>query len=71
MIARKPLNLPMDVVRQFAKDMRAFHAAPNTMERAETAERQLEALQKFLGPRDKTLQLRDVIELFDQMEDLR
>jgi len=71
MMARKPLNLPMDAVRQFAEDMRAFHAASSTMDRAEIAERQLDALQKFLGPRDKKLRLRDVIELFEQMKDLR
>jgi hypothetical protein len=41
------------------------------VERAEIAERQLDALQKFLGPRDKKLQLRDIVELFDQMKDLR
>jgi hypothetical protein len=61
----------MEIVRQFAEDMRAFHAAQNTMDRAELAERQLEALQKFLGPRDKMLQLRDVIELFEEMKDLQ
>ena len=71
MMARKPLNLPMDAVRQFAEDMRAFHAASSTMDRAEIAEQQLDALQKFLGPRDKKLRLRDVIELFEQMKDLR
>jgi hypothetical protein len=71
MMARKPLNLPMEVVRQFAEDMRAFHAASNTMDRAEIGERQLDALQKYQGPQDKKLRLSDIIELFDQMKDLR
>jgi hypothetical protein len=70
MIAGKPFNLPVEVVRQFADDMRAFHAAPTTMDRAEIAERQLETLEKYLGPQDKKLMLRDIIELFDQMKDL-
>ena len=71
MMARKPPNLPVEAVRQFAEDTRAFHAASSTMDRAEIAEQQLDALQKFLGPRDKKLRLRDVIELFEQMKDLR
>jgi hypothetical protein len=71
MMTRKPPNLPMKVVRQFAEDMRAFHAEPSTMERAEIAERQLDALQKFLGPQDKKLRLRDIIELFEEMKDLQ
>jgi hypothetical protein len=33
MVARKPLDLPMKVVKAFAKDMRAYHAEPNTMKR--------------------------------------
>jgi hypothetical protein len=70
-MARSPHKLPLEVVRQFAEDMRAFHAAQNTMERAEIAERQLDALEKLLGPRDRRLQLRDVVELFHQMKHLR
>ena len=71
MMARKPLDLPMQVVRSFAKDMRAYHAEPNTMKRVEIAERQLDVLQEFRGPQDKKLEVRDIIELFEEMKDLR
>ena len=69
MMARKPLDLPMQVVKAFAEDMRAYHAEPNTMKRVEIAERQLDVLQRFQGPQDKELQLRDIIELFEEMKD--
>jgi hypothetical protein len=65
-----PLDLPMQVVRSFAKDMRAFNAEPNTMKRVEIAEHQLDVLQGFVGPQDKKLQLRDIIEMFEEMKDL-
>ena len=71
MMARKPLDLPMQVVRAFAKDMRAYFAEPSTMNRIEIAERQLDVLQGFQGPQDKELELRDIIELFEEMKDLR
>jgi hypothetical protein len=67
----KPLDIPMQVVRSFAKDMRAYHAELNTMKRVEIAERQLDVLQGFQGPHDRELQLRDIIELFEEMKDLR
>jgi hypothetical protein len=71
MAARKPFDIPMQVVRAFAKDMRAYHAEPNTTKRVEIAERQLDVLQGFQGPRDKKLQLRDVTALFEEMKDLQ
>ena len=49
----------------------AFHAEPNPVKRREYAERQLDALQGFLGPRDNKLRLRDVIAMFEEMRDWR
>jgi hypothetical protein len=66
----KPLNLPMQVVKAFAKDLRAYHAERDTMKRAVIAQRQLAALQKFQGPRDKQLRLGDIMALFEEMKDL-
>ena len=65
---RKPLDLPMQVARQFVKDMRAYHAEPNAIKRDEIAARQLHALRQFKGPREK-LRLADVKEMFEQMKD--
>jgi len=70
-MADKPLNLPMQVVKAFAKDMRAYHAERDTMRRAVIAQRQLTALQKFQGPEDRKLRLGDVMELFEEMEKLQ
>lgn len=67
----KPLDIPMRVVKSFAKDLRAYHAEPNTMKRVEIAERQLDVLLGFQRPQDKKLQLHDIIELFDEMKDYR
>ena len=68
-MTRKPLDLPMQVAKQFVKDMRAFHAEPNAIKRDEIAARQLQALREYEGPRDKTLRLIDVKEMFLQMRD--
>ena len=70
-MSRKPLDLPMQVVRAFAKDMHAYHAESSTMKRVEIAEHQLDVLQGFQRPQDKELQLHDIIELFDEMKDYR
>jgi hypothetical protein len=70
-MVRKPLDLPMQVAKAFAKDMRAYHAEGDAIRRAEIAERQLDVLQGFLGPRDKKLRLRDVIAMFEEMKDQR
>ena len=68
---RKSLDLPMKVAQAFVKDMRAFQAEPNPVKRRAFAEQQLDALQPFLGPRDKKLRLRDVITLFEEMREQR
>jgi hypothetical protein len=39
-MARKPLDLPMQVAKQFVNDMRAYHAEPNAIKRDEIAARQ-------------------------------
>jgi hypothetical protein len=41
MMARKPLDLPMAVAKSFHKDLKAYHAEPNQMRRAEIVQRQL------------------------------
>jgi hypothetical protein len=69
MMASKPLDVPMDVAEAFAKDMRAYHAERDPMKRAEIAQRQLDALQRFQGPRDTPLRFRDIIEMFEEMKD--
>jgi hypothetical protein len=66
---RKPLDLPMAVAKAFVRDMRRHHAESDAVKQRAFAERQLEALQPFLGPRDKKLRLRDVIALFEEMKD--
>jgi hypothetical protein len=66
----KPLDLPMQVVKAFAKDLRAYHAGRDTMKRAVIAQRQLAALQKFRGPQGKQLRLGDIMALFEEMKDL-
>jgi hypothetical protein len=66
-MSKPPLNLPMAVVKSFVDDMNEYWSEPNAVSRAEIAERQLTALQQFLGPRDKKLRLRDVIALFEEM----
>ena len=61
---RKPLDLPMKVVRAFVTDMRAYFAEPNAIKRDEIAGRQLQALRPVNPPRAKKLRLSDVHEMF-------
>jgi septin family protein len=68
-MARKPLDLPMQVAKQFEKDMRAYHAEPNAIKRDEIASRQLHALLGFQRPREKKLRVHDVKEMFEAMKD--
>jgi hypothetical protein len=65
----KPPDLPMEVVKGFVEDMRAYHAESNATRRDEIAERQLYALRPFNPPWAKKLQLSDVIELFQESKD--
>jgi hypothetical protein len=68
-VSQKPLDLPMEVVKGFVEDMRAYHAASNATRRDEIAERQLYALRPFNPPWAKKLQLSDVIQLFQETKD--
>jgi hypothetical protein len=68
-MARKPLDPPMQVVKQFVKDMRAYHAEPDAIKRDEIAARQLHALRSCNPPRAKKLRLAEVKEMFDEMKD--
>ena len=65
----KPLDIPMQIAKAFARDMRAYHAEHDAMKRAEIARRQLDALQRFQGPRDKQLRFRDITKMFEEMKD--
>jgi hypothetical protein len=65
----KPLDLPMQVAKQFVKDMRAFHAEPNAIKRDEIAARQLHALRSYNPTQAKKLRLADVKEMFQEMKD--
>jgi|SRR5579871_2694712 len=64
----KPLDLPMEVVKAFVKDMRAFHAGPNAIKRDEIAARQLPRAPIIPGPRNKKLRLADVTQMFEEMD---
>jgi hypothetical protein len=65
----KPLDLPMNVAKNFVRDMRAFHAEKNSIKRDEIAARQLHALRQCQGPREKPLRLSDVTQMFAEMKD--
>lgn len=64
----KPLDVPIAVAKAFARDMRLYHAETDAMKRAEIVQRQLDALQRFQGPRDKALRYRDVARMFEEMK---
>jgi hypothetical protein len=64
---RKPVEIPSAAAKAFMKDMRAFLAEPNAIERDEIAARQLLALREHLRPGQK-LRLTDVHELFLAMK---
>jgi hypothetical protein len=57
------------VARAFVKDMRAFFAEKSPLKRDEIAARQLHALREHQRPREKTLRLTDVHEMFQAMKD--
>jgi len=64
----KPIELPPQVAKAFARDMRAFFKAKNQLKQDEIAARQLHALWAFQSRRDKKLRLADVKEMFWQMK---
>jgi hypothetical protein len=65
----KQLDLPPEVARAFAKDMRAFFAEESLIRRDEIVARQLSALNEYRGRRDKPLRLSDVKDMFQRMKD--
>ena len=66
----KSLELPLAVARAFVRDLQAFLSEENSIKRDEIAARQLHALAKFQGPRDKKLRLTDVKKMFVEMKDI-
>jgi hypothetical protein len=65
----KPLDLPMEVAKAFAKDMKAYFAEPNAIKRDEIAARQLQALRRYNPRWGKKLRITDVIEMFQELRD--
>jgi hypothetical protein len=64
----KPIDLPPDVARAFARDMRAYFNEINGIKRDEIAARQSSLLEKYVGGK---LRANDVKELFEVMKDRR
>jgi hypothetical protein len=52
---RKELELPLDVVRNFVRDMRAFHAEKDAIKRDEIAARQSHVLRQYPGRRERMM----------------
>jgi hypothetical protein len=63
----KQLDLPPEVARAFAKDMKAFFAESDKTNQDAIAAHQISALQRYEGPREKKLRLSDVKEMFTEM----
>jgi hypothetical protein len=64
---QKPLDLPMQVAKDFVKDMRAYFAEKNGIKRDEIAGRQAWLLAGHVSGRK--LRLNDVKEMFEAMKD--
>jgi hypothetical protein len=62
------IELPPEVAKAFARDMRAYFKAKDQRRRDEIAARQRFALIEFQGPRDKPLRITDVIKMFNEMK---
>ncbi|NLS69612.1 hypothetical protein E3H11_11935 [Bradyrhizobium brasilense] len=65
-ITRKALEIPPDVARQFAANMRAFHAEYDPLKRDEIAADTRHLILEHM-PKDTKLRLADVLELFELM----
>jgi hypothetical protein len=66
---KKPFDLPMEVARDFIKDMKAYFAEPSAIKRDEIAARQLHALRSYNPSRAKKLRIHDIKEMFEEMND--
>ena len=64
MVKRKPLDLPPQVAREFAQDMKAYFAEPDAHKRDAIAARQRYALSEFQSSREIKLRLSDVKRMF-------
>ncbi|WP_420965867.1 hypothetical protein [Bradyrhizobium sp. B120] len=65
-ITRKPLEIPLEVARQFAAKMRLFHAEDSPLKRDEIAAETRSILLQQM-PKGAKLRLADVLELFRLM----
>jgi hypothetical protein len=63
---RKPIELPPEVAKSFVADMRAFHAAKDSLKKDEIAAKQLWLLKQHWNGK---LRITDVREMFVQMKD--
>ena len=61
---RKPIELPPEVAKTFVRDMRAFHAAKDSLKKDEIAATQLWLLKQHWNGK---LRITDVREMFHQM----
>ncbi|CAL77435.1 hypothetical protein BRADO3658 [Bradyrhizobium sp. ORS 278] len=66
-MARRPLDLPPKVAREFLADLKAYRAATTGLAKDEIAARQGRALREYLRPSDGRLRLTDVRNLMDAM----
>jgi hypothetical protein len=53
MMARLPLDLPLNVAMAFVKQMRAYHAEPNAIKRDKIAGDAAHLLKPYLPPRSQ------------------
>ncbi len=65
-ITRRPLEIPPEVARQFAANMRAFHAEYDALKRDGIAANTRHILLQHM-PKGTKLRLADVLELFELM----
>jgi hypothetical protein len=65
-MSRKPIELSPEVAKAFVRDMRAFHAAKDSLKKDEIASKQLWLLKQHWKAK---LRITDVREMFVQMKD--
>jgi hypothetical protein len=54
------------VARRFMEDMRAYFAEKNAIKRDEIAGRQMSVLRQYQGPREKSVRILDIKEMFHE-----
>ena len=60
---RKPIELPPEVARAFVRDMRAFHAAKDSLKKDEIAAKQLWLLKQHWNSKLRITDVREMVEL--------